>query len=75
MAEDYELAVDLRSFGKMKIAEHILLHHDDVKAVNTETDPDRVSPVSGPGGTTDGGRAVIRIPALSWNVIRFAKSA
>ena len=75
MAEDYELAVDLRSFGKMKIAEHILLHHDDVKAVNTETDPDRVSPVSGPGGTADGGRAVIRIPALSWNVIRFAKSA
>ncbi len=72
MKEDYELTIDLRSFGKMSIAEHILLHHDDVKAVNTETDPDNVTPTAGPGGTIDEGKALIRIPALSWNVIRIA---
>ena len=75
MAEDYTFEIDLRSFGNMKIAEHILLHNDDVKAVNTETAPDTVSPSSGPGGEISGGKAVIRIPALSWNVIRFEKQA
>ena len=71
MKEDYELAIDLRSFGNLKLAEHIMLHHDDVKAVNTEKNPDNVAPSAGPGGKIDGGKAEIRIPALSWNVIRF----
>ena len=47
--------------------------HDDVKAVNTEDDPENVVPVSGPGGTVDNGKAEIRIPALSWNVICFER--
>ena len=72
MHEDYALEIDLRSFGQLRPAEHILLHHDDVKAVNTEDDPDNVSPVAGPGGVIDGGKAEVRVPALSWNVIRFA---
>ncbi len=71
LLSDYDLTIDLRSFGELKIAEHILLHHDDVKAVNTETAPGNVVPSTGPGGTIDGGKASIRIPALSWNVIRF----
>ncbi len=73
MQENYELSVDLRSFGELKPAEHILLHHDDVKAVNTEDAPLNVCPVSGPGGKIDDGIASVRIPALSWNVIRFTK--
>ena len=73
MKEDFELTVDLRSFGEMKTEEHIMLHHDDVKAVNTEQDPFNVYPSNGPGGTIDGGKAILRIPALSWNVIRFTK--
>ncbi len=73
LQEDFALDVDLRSFGQLRLAEHIVLHHDDVKAVNTEADPDNVKPAAGPGGTVDGGRAQIRIPALSWNVIRFEK--
>ena len=72
MAEDYELTVDLRSFGNLCIAEHIMLHHDDVKAVNTEENPNNVVPAAGPGGKVDGGKAEVRIPALSWNVIRFS---
>ena len=73
MKEDYELGIDLRSFGEMKLAEHILLHHDDVKAVNTETDPENVFPAAGPGGAVEAGKAAVRIPALSWNVLRFAQ--
>ena len=71
MEEDFQLDIDLSSFGPLSIKEHIVLHHDDVKAINTEEHPDNVSPVAGPGGTMENGRASIHIPALSWNVIRF----
>lgn len=73
MESPFTLDIDLRDFGDMKLAEHILLHHDDVKAVNTEENPANVAPVRGPGGTMDGGRASIHIPALSWNVLRFTR--
>ncbi len=77
MSEDFELEIDLRSFEKadsganLRLAEHIMLHHDDVKAVNTEQASDTVTPCAGPGGSITGGKACIRIPALSWNVLRF----
>ena len=73
MKEDYCLNLDLRSFGDLRLAEHIMLHHDDVKAVNTEENPGNVMPAAGPGGSIDGGKAEIKLPALSWNVIRFVK--
>ena len=44
-----------------------------MKAVNTEEDPGNVVPKKGPGGTVDKGRAQILVPALSWNVLRFAQ--
>ena len=72
--DDFCLDIDLRSFGDLRLNGHILLHHDDVKAVNTEDHPDTVSPTAGPGGTVEGGKARIRIPALSWNVIRFCRA-
>ena len=71
MTEECLLNIDLRAFGSLRLDEHILLHHDDVKAVNTEENPDCVAPTAGPGGKLDGGKAELRIPALSWNVIRF----
>ena len=74
MAEDFTLDIDLRDFGEMRLEEHILLHHDDVNAVNTEEDPGNVAPKAGPGGTIDGGRASVTLPALSWNVLRFVKA-
>jgi len=74
MEEDIELSVDLRAFGKLKTAEHLLLHHEDVKAVNTEEEPDKVSPAHGQHGKLDGGQFTIRVPRLSWNVIRLVPS-
>lgn len=73
MEEDFELEVDLRSFGDLKIAEHIMMHHDNVKAINTEENPTNVIPCEGPGGRVENGKAMIKIPALSWNVIRLTK--
>ncbi len=73
MGEDISLNVDLRSFPGLSRVEHSLLHHDDVKAVNTEENPDEVKPAAGPGGKLDNGYLNITVPALSWNVIRIVK--
>ena len=71
LTEDFALDIDLHGFDEMRISEHLLLHHDDVKAVNTEENPNNVAPIAGPGGIIDGEAATVKIPALSWNVIRF----
>ena len=71
--EDIALNVDLRGFGGLRVVEHSVLHHDDLKAVNTETAPDTVSPKAGEGGTMDSGKLTVRIPSKSWNVIRLVK--
>ena len=73
MDEDIELDFDLRAFGDLKAQEHIVLHHDDVKAVNTEANPDNVVPAPGTPVRIDGGKASVVLPALSWNVMRFKK--
>ena len=51
-----------------------VVNHDDVKAVNTETAPDTVKPTRGEPGGLDGGCLTVRIPSLSWNVIRLVKA-
>ncbi len=73
-AEDIALSADLRAFGPLRVAEHSVLHHDDVKAVNTEAAPDTVKPAAGDPGVLDGGRLTVRMPALSWNVVRLVKA-
>ena len=73
--EDFSLDMDLHGLGNLRLEEHILLHHDDVKAANTEAAPFTVRPSAGPGGAMDGEKATLRIPALSWNVLRFVPAA
>ena len=70
LKQDVALDCDLRSFGKLKPAFHTVLHHDDMKAVNTEAQPDVVKPVQVP--VAKAGEPVI-LPAASWNVIRLTK--
>ena len=70
LAEPVKLRLDLRAFGGMKPAFHTVLHHDDMKAVNTEEHPDEVKPVQVPVVIEDD---CIVLPAASWNVIRFIK--
>lgn len=69
--EEHTVTLDLRSFGSLSLKEHILLHHDNVNACNTQSDPFRVAPAPGPGGTVEDQTVVLRVPALSWNVFRF----
>ena len=70
LSEPVRLELDMRAFGEMKPEFHTVLHHDDMKAVNTEEKPDVVKPVQAPVVMEDG---CILLPAASWNVIRFVK--
>jgi alpha-N-arabinofuranosidase len=73
LKEDITLSADLRAFGALRFAEHSVLHHDDVKAVNTEDNPNEVTPVQGNSACCDGGKITVKLPALSWNVIRLSR--
>ena len=65
LKEDVLLDADLRSFGDMKGISHSVLHHDDMKAINTELNPNEVKPHD---VAVD--KEGIVLPAASWNVIR-----
>ena len=70
LEEDAELECDLRAFGSFRSASHSVLHHDDVKAVNTEKAPGNVVPKEIPVSLKDG---KVILPAASWNVIRLSR--
>lgn len=70
LAEDAEMTMHLRSFGELRVISHSVLHHDDMKAVNTEDAPDTVKPVD-VAPEKDASRLIL--PAASWNVIRLAR--
>ena len=72
LTDDTLLDLDLRSFGSLQMNEHLVLHHDDVKAVNTEENPVNVVPVSVPAAKADDGRIQVKLQSLSWNVLRFS---
>ena len=67
--EDMELEIDMRGFEGYKLTNRIVLENDDLKAVNSASG-ENVKPH--PVVTLSGGDT-LRLPKLSWNVIRFAK--
>jgi len=68
--EDVLLDADFRSFGELRIVSHSVMHHDDMKAVNTEENPNEVVPKD---MDISKAREGIILPAASWNVIRLTK--
>jgi alpha-N-arabinofuranosidase len=71
LQDDLALSCDLRAFQSLKFKEHIVLHHDNPSAVNTESAPDTVVPVVRQDCQSEDGFFKVQIPALSWNVLRF----
>ncbi len=62
LTEDGELELDLRGFGTPELTEHRQLWHEDLKAVNTADEPEKVAPSAGDGRT---------LRCHSWNVLRY----
>lgn len=71
--EDVCLELDVRSFGKYTRLAQSVLHHEDLKTVNTEENPDNVSPIDMPAQKIDSEKIEIRLGKASWNVIRMTK--
>ena len=70
--ETLELSGDLRAFGNMSFKESSAMTCDDLKAINTESAPDRVKPGKGVPAAVDGGRFTAVLDAYSWNVLQFS---
>jgi len=72
LEEAMELSCDMRQFDGYQVKEHIILRHDDVKAVNTEENPLNVVPVKG-DGKIENGQLVVVLPDKSFNMLVFGK--
>ena len=69
---DLPLEIDLRGLpGLSGLSFQSIAAGSDPSATNTEAEPDRVTPRDLPTPTPDGGRCTVRLPAVSWSVLRF----
>ena len=68
------MTLDLRQFADYKIKEHIVMQDNDLKAVNTEADPNRIAPKTGGQSKIDDGILTAVMQTKSWNVIRLSKN-
>jgi alpha-L-arabinofuranosidase len=63
---------DLRAFPGYQLVEHCVLHDADVRAANTSARPDRVRPQVVSGAAVDQGHLTLRLPPVSWTMLRLA---
>jgi alpha-N-arabinofuranosidase len=65
---------DLRALPGYEVVEHLVLEHDDPKAINTPALPHEVWPHARGDASLRDGVLTARLPKLSWNVIRLGGS-
>ena len=69
--EDWmELTCDLRQYEGYQVFEHIVLTHNDVKAENTEANPDNVKPTANGNAVVEDGILKSVLCSKSFNMIR-----
>lgn len=73
LEDSMELTCDLRQFSGYQVKEHIMLNHSDLKAVNTEENPDNVAPVKIENAKIENGILNAVLSKHSFHVIRLGK--
>ena len=73
--EPLSLEGDVRGFARCEVVEHLVLEHEDPKAMNTAKHPNSVTPHKGGDAAVLDGRLTALLPRLSWNVIRLSTSS
>jgi alpha-L-arabinofuranosidase len=58
-----------------EVIKHLVLEHDDPKAINTLARPREVTPHARGDAMLRDGILTARLPKLSWNVIRLGRSS
>lgn len=69
--EPMTINLDFSSFENLSWIEHICLTGDDLHAINTFEEPEKVKPVSLNIEKQTGTNFELSLPKLSWNVLRF----
>lgn len=69
--EDIFVTLDFRAFGRVEAVEHIIMDGTELFAANTFEEPLKVTPRNIKIEKGAGNRFEIKIPRLSWNVIRY----
>lgn len=71
LTDNIDFEIDLSDFKEKALIEHLVLEHDDMKAVNTAQKPDNVVPHAKGVTKVSGEKAEALLAKHSWNVIRF----
>lgn len=72
--EDLSLSMPLRQFADYRVIEHVTMTCDDLFAINTEQDPDRVTPHNCDNSHIAEGTLHSLLTRHSWNMIRLGKA-
>lgn len=72
LAEPMQVSCDLRQYAGYEVIEHIELTNADLKAINTQVNPDAVKPVLSHASRIEDGILQTVLQPKSWNVIRLA---
>lgn len=73
LQEEMEISMDLRQFAHYRLIEHVVLHNDDLYAVNTEEAPNAVAPTTSTGSAIENGCLKAKLQPKSWNMIRLGQ--
>ena len=73
LEEDFSVTMELRQFADYHIAEHVVLHDEDLFAVNSEANPNRVVPFASTESNVENGILTANLKHKSWNMIRLCK--
>ncbi len=69
LKNDMTVTVDIRGFGELKVIDALELRHTDLKACNTKSAPERVSPSKLKGASIKGRSLTLELKPASWNVV------
>lgn len=72
LSETLEIQLETGGFGAFTTVEQIALHHDDPKAINSESAPNTVRPGPAVKTALPSGPIVLQAGPLSWNVYRLS---
>ena len=75
LKEEVTLSMQLRQFSDYELVEHVVLHHDDLYAVNTEDAPDTVAPTLSHDSKICDGMLSAVLQEKSWNMLRMKRKA
>jgi alpha-N-arabinofuranosidase len=73
LEEDMTVTTELRQFADYHIEEHVVLHDEDLFAVNSEENPNRIVPMASQDSAVENGILTATLKHKSWNMIRLRK--